>query len=560
MVFIVEEAQDLVREIMIRVDSGVMLFAALQILASCTGSEPSQPVGLDGDTCGSADECVEGLLCLLGRCRTPCVDVPDCPTGSLCEDGYCVPGEEPSQCEEDGSSDGSRCNLPGDRRGVCIAARGGCVESECGDDFLDRQWALEECDDGDTIDNGEGECLADCSGIQTCGDGAIEGTEVCDDNDTVSNGEGFCVADCTGIQRCGDGVVTGLEVCDDAGDSLQCDDDCTLPSCGDGQVNTALGESCDDGGIEDDDGCSSLCVVQLGWGCSGEPSVCTFGAMRMIQAAGKAFTMGSPSTEAGHISNETQHVVTFTHDYWIKSIEVTQDEFQDVMGWNPSSELCAECPVENVSWYDSVAYTNELTQRKGGTPCYVLEDVICEDTLAAGSYMNCMNDNQGGIESATVSLNGVSSVYDCTGFRLPTEAEWEYATRAGTQTVTYNGDPDPGLPQCQQPNAVLDPIAWFCGNSGLAGPLASGTRTPNAWGLHDTLGNLLEWCHDWYAPYPGDVTDPEGPPSGPHRVIRGGYWANHAQILRTAFRFAGVFSFEPGARGPLGIRPARSAH
>jgi cysteine-rich repeat protein len=459
----------------------------------------------------------------------------------------------------DGSKDGNQCDLVGGGKGICIGALGGCVVSACGDGFKDVLGG-EPCDDGDTSDNGEGGCLSDCSGIQTCGDGVTEGTEFCDDDDAVSNGEGFCVANCTAVQHCGDGMPNGTEQCDDVGDSLLCDDDCTPSACGDGQVNVVASEGCDDGGTEAGDGCTPDCKVQLSWSCTGEPSECVLGGMVMIYAAGQTFTMGSPSSppEEGRDGDETQHQVTFTQNFSIWSTEVTQEDFKRVMGnWNPSEFACQKCPVEQVSWYDAVAYVNELTIREGGTPCYAFDNVVCEDATAAtpsDDYMDCENATQGGIDSATVTLNVVSSIYDCTGFRLPTEAEWEYAARAGTTTATYNGDLDSGHLDCTEPNTVLDPIAWFCGNAGSTHH-EKGTKNANAWGLYDMLGNVWEWCHDWYASYPGDVTDPEGPVSGSSRVLRGGSWYNLARYARAADQYHDV----PGNRGSdLGLRPARS--
>jgi formylglycine-generating enzyme required for sulfatase activity len=142
--------------------------------------------------------------------------------------------------------------------------------------------------------------------------------------------------------------------------------------------------------------------------------------------------------------------------------------------------------------------------------------------------------------------------YACPGYRLPTEAEWEYAARAGTTTGTYNGTST--LTDCTNPNPILDPIAWFCGNAGST-THAAGGKAANAWGLYDMLGNVWEWVHDWHTTYPGDVSDPWGPAAGSYRVVRGGGWNYDAQIARAAYRGSGVPSYRSSL---LGFRPVRS--
>jgi formylglycine-generating enzyme required for sulfatase activity len=226
------------------------------------------------------------------------------------------------------------------------------------------------------------------------------------------------------------------------------------------------------------------------------------------------FTMGSPSGEVGRYDDEEQHEVTLTHYFLIQFTEVTQRQFQDVMGYNPSSfSECPDCPVETVSWHEAAAYCNALSCRADLEPCY-----SCE----------------GSRESVVCAP--VGSPYDCLGYRLPTEAEWEYAARAGDTRATYTGDLDWSHSECESPNPVLDEIAWFCGNSDDH-THEVGTLDPNGWGLHDMLGNVWEWCHDWYADYPRDsVTDPYGPGAGTDRVLRGGAWNFNAMDIRAAGR------------------------
>ncbi len=220
------------------------------------------------------------------------------------------------------------------------------------------------------------------------------------------------------------------------------------------------------------------------------------------------FEMGSPVSEKDRDSDETQHTVTVTRAFWLGKTEVTQGEWRRAMGSNPSSfKRCGDnCPVENVSWHDAVMYCNARSRQEGIEPCYD-------------------GDRFKGL--------------GCTGYRLPTEAEWEYAARAGTTGARY-GD--------------LDAIGWYDANSGnTTHPV--GQKRANAWGLSDMLGNVWEWTSDSYGAYGGAATDPLGPASGAFRVYRGGDWYLDASYLRAARRS----NLTPGRRGSyLGFRLSRS--
>ena len=199
--------------------------------------------------------------------------------------------------------------------------------------------------------------------------------------------------------------------------------------------------------------------------------------MEFVRVPAGEFLMGSTSEEA---SSREQPVtrVRISRAFELGKHEVTQAEWEAVMGSNPSGfdECGGDCPVERVSWDEVQEFIGRLNALEGEAR-----------------------------------------------YRLPTEAEWEYAARAGTSGDRYGGD--------------LDAIAWYGGNSGDR-THAVGQKAPNAWGLHDMLGNVLEWVQDWYGEYPGgSVTDPQGPASGSYRVFRGGGWIYYAGNCRVSNRF-----------------------
>jgi len=212
----------------------------------------------------------------------------------------------------------------------------------------------------------------------------------------------------------------------------------------------------------------------------------------MVWITGGTFWMGSPEGE-GSDDEKPRHQVTVDGFYMDKT-EVTQAEYERVMGNNPSIfKGCPYCPVENVSWHDAKAYCDKV------------------------------------------------------GKRLPTEAEWEYAARAGTTTPYYWGNGSP------------DVYAWYKDNSGeKTQPV--GQKKPNAWGLYDMSGNVWEWCSDWYgekyyAESPGQ--NPQGPTGGQYRVLRGGSWDLYPEFLRSANRYR----FEPVFRNlNFGFRCVRSRY
>jgi len=219
------------------------------------------------------------------------------------------------------------------------------------------------------------------------------------------------------------------------------------------------------------------------------------------------FMMGSPESEKERLSSETQHKVTLTKGFWMLETQVTQGMWEGVVGSNPSSFTGSKkLPVEQVSWED------------------------CQD------YIKKLN-----------ALGVAPSGYK---FSLPTEAQWEYACRAGTTTPynfgsVLNGD----KANCDENYPYGTETKGKC----LAKTSEAGSYSANDWGLYDMHGNVWEWCSDWYGTYPeGSVTDPIGPTEGgSYRVLRGGGWYSDARNCRSAFRY----DYEPSGRYEcIGVR------
>jgi formylglycine-generating enzyme required for sulfatase activity len=253
----------------------------------------------------------------------------------------------------------------------------------------------------------------------------------------------------------------------------------------------------------------------------------------MVLIPAGTFTMGSAETENNRpkqdahgkpylwgenldgemVISETQHKVTLTRSFYMMEAEVTQGLYTEVIGRNPSkfSQCGEDCPVEKVTWYDAAEFANRLSDRDGLERCYIIKGR---------------------------SLDWPKGL-DCEGYRLPTEAEWEYAAwgRGEAPFRTEN----------------LDDGAWYKGNSnGKTHAVCS--KQKNGFGLCDMSGNVWEWVWDWYGYYPEDhVQDPMGPAGGSYRVLRGGSWRDGADFDWVTLRLG----YDPSHRPHYALRGFR---
>ena len=234
----------------------------------------------------------------------------------------------------------------------------------------------------------------------------------------------------------------------------------------------------------------------------------------MVPVEGGTFKMGSSK---GTYGEKVVHRVKL-NSFYIGKFEVLQEEWKAVMGKNPAYRKGKGCPIHFIDWYEAVAYCNRRSQKEGLTPCY----------SGSGAHITCN--------------------FQANGYRLPTEAEWEYACRGGLQSrhYQYSGSDDP------------DQVAWYLGNIVIFFQPA-GQKRPNELGIFDMSGNVWEWCWDWYdfdyyRDSPG--INPRGPRSGSRRVVRGGCFAYPEDSLQCASRFM----LEPNRMGiNIGFRVVRNA-
>ena len=547
-------------------DEGVGAFATdadcdgTPIDDDCDDSDPSSTTVATDEDCDGAvaeEDCDDLDAMVLPGAAEFCDEIDsDCDGSIVDEDADLDEDGTPDCVDDDADGDGYETNVDCDDADP--SAYNGATES-C--DAVDS-----DCDGSvtDEFADLDGDDLPDCVDEDADGDGTPSAGD-CDDLDALSTlvaEDGDCdgtlgAADCddtdpasTTLATDGDcdGTVTA-EDCDDAAplsNTIATDGDCdgvlTADDCDDTDAfsttvstdgdcdGTLAPEDCDDADpdstvLSSDFECDGL-VDCLG-------SITVQGA-ELIALCSGTFEMGCTAGQSSCYPDESPpHTVTLTRRFYLGETEVTQGQWIALMGNNPSGHpSCGpDCPLEGVTWWDALAFANALSAAAGLDECYTLGGC----TTLPGNDMECAD--------VTVNAPG-GSAYECAGYRLPTEAEWEYAARGG-QDLLYSG------------SDIFDDVAWNADNSGST-PHEVGTKLPNAFGLYDMNGNVSEWTQDWFGSLyysTSPLSDPEGPATGTSRVQRGGGWPSHSWSARVAYRG----DYPPGNRfDSLGLRIART--
>ncbi len=502
---------------------------ALQTKAGVTGlfKERSMKIPeevaecLTGDCCNGGQWISQGDPCVSGEDDLSCTE-DICTAEHACEavlienfcaiNGVCIPDgitDEEHDCQYCDASTNTETWTPFGTDVECRSSLGECDVAEFCDgvsaDCPEDEKSTEPCRESAGICD----VMESCDGIQNdCPeDTYLPQGEACDDSDN-----------CTANDQC-DGLGPGEENC--AGETYSCNDRGTCNaadefcSCMEGYT----GDYCDqcDENYQGYPNCVPVTVkIQPGDFVMGSPDGITC-------PPSEPECSSPPEAEPGRADNEVQHQVTLTQAYSIMTWELSQKEFETLLGYNPSEDAdCGEnCPVETVSWHEAL---------------------LCANAKSVADELDECFECTGTEPDVECSLKETyTKPQDCLGWRLPTEAEWEYAIRAGSETALYPSDDSDGsltLLECNlDPN--LNKIGWFCGNE-EDGINPAGRLAENAWGLYDMSGNVWEWVWDSYcAEYEiYETTDPDGHEcSSLTRVARGGAWNRFAEFSRCAYRY-----------------------
>jgi formylglycine-generating enzyme required for sulfatase activity len=236
--------------------------------------------------------------------------------------------------------------------------------------------------------------------------------------------------------------------------------------------------------------------------------------LRFVRVEPGEAALGSPDDEPCRSDDEEARTATIGRAFSMATTEVTRAAFESLMGYDPSfvKECGSSCPVESVSWHEAAAFCNALSTREKRSPCY-----RCDPDR--GEQARC--------------TEAADPIVSCSGYRLPTEVEWEHAARAASSAAFSRGP----IESCMTEDTVASRVGWYKVNSGgLTHPV--GQKLANRLGLYDMHGNVSEWVGDWYAADTGAdaAVDPVGPPKGTEKVLRGGDWYHNASHARSAHR------------------------